>query len=54
MAVRAVAEIFGVHCSTVSREPNRNVTVIGYSPSAAQHLVKLVNGLLKNLTNAVV
>ena len=38
MSVRAVAEIIGVHFSTVSRELNRNVTVPGYSPSLAQHL----------------
>ncbi|PHR25842.1 MAG: hypothetical protein COA36_13310 [Desulfotalea sp.] len=38
ISVRAVAEIIGVHFSTVSRELNRNVTVPGYSPSLAQHL----------------
>jgi IS30 family transposase len=38
MSVRAVAEIVGVHFSTVSRELNRNVTISGYSPSLAQHL----------------
>jgi len=41
MSVRGIAEIVGVHFSTVSRELNRNMTESGYSPSDAQQLCEI-------------
>jgi len=38
MSVRKIANIVGVHFSTISRELNRNKTASGYVPSVAQEL----------------
>jgi len=38
MSLRAIAELVGIHFSTVSRELRRNVTEVGYHPEIAHQL----------------